>query len=101
MRFSAQGASSFDSPGHRPGFSHPLKVEAQRAGRSFVEQVQYPRTAGPLGLDGSLFAVSRADGPGYWNCWPFGPILAKLPNRHGFPRRGEFTALAGGAAGFS
>ena len=45
------------------------------------------RTVGPLGLKTSLGSGSRADGPGYWNCWPLGPEDRSINVNNAFTRQ--------------
>ena len=81
--FPAQRAIRSDSLAHRAR-KPVLMISKGPTGRPFaVMDHGLESNCRPVGPSTSCFVfASRADGPGYLNCWPFGPKQKKL-QRHG------------------
>ena len=79
----AQRAIRSDSLAHRAR-KPDLTISKGPTGRPFaVKDHRLESNCRPLGPSTSCFVfASRADGPGYLNCWPFGPKQEKL-QKHG------------------
>ena len=79
----AQRSIRSDSLAHRAR-KPALTISKGPTGRPFaVKDHRLASNCRPLGPSTSCFVfASRADGPGYLNCWPFGPKQEKLP-KHG------------------
>ena len=72
----AQRAIHFHSHGHRPWYTITNSTKRPNGPTIRLLAIEWPPR---LGLPNERDKRAWADGPGYWNCWAFGPETPSSP----------------------